>query len=167
MAHADVIVDQVNVDPVNGQRSPVSGGPTVQSAGLTDRWDPRVSVVKKKRKLALSGRKSSWASLPPRPSGPNSARSLLLLLFLYLFSPLWLTTPAHLSATPGSRVASSRSSANSSARVCLVCTEQARHAANATSRCGRGDGASAVRWRRYHAAAVRRPGERNSALART
>ena len=45
VGYDDVIVDQVNVDPVNGQRSPVSGGPTGQSAGLTDKWDPRVSAV--------------------------------------------------------------------------------------------------------------------------
>ena len=45
MAHADIVVDQVNIDPVNGQRSPVSGGPTGQSVDLTDRWDPRVSAV--------------------------------------------------------------------------------------------------------------------------
>ena len=78
---------------------------------------------KRKRKRASLGRMSSWASLPPWPSGPNSARPLLLLLFLFLLSPLRLTTPAHLSATPGSRAASSRSGANSSAcvRVYVLC----------------------------------------------
>ena len=35
---------------VSGQRSQV--GPTGQSAGLTDRWDPRVSAVKNKKKNA-------------------------------------------------------------------------------------------------------------------
>jgi hypothetical protein len=115
--HADVIVD-----PVNGRRSQgghwsVSGshrqvGPACQCHGK-----------KRKRKRALLGRMSSWASLPPWPSGPNSARPLLLLLFLFLLSPLQLTTPAHLSATPGSRAASSRSGANSSVcvRVCVSC----------------------------------------------
>ena len=124
MAHADVIVDPVNVDPVNGQRSSVSGGPTGQSVGLTDRWDPRVSAVKKKKKTRVVGPKvllgfsssvAFWAELGP--SSPPSS------FFLFLLSPLRLTTLAHLSATPGSRAASSRSGANSSAcvRVFLVC----------------------------------------------
>ena len=140
---------------VNGRRSQgahwsVSGshrqvGPACQCRGK-----------KRKRKRASSGRMSSWASPPPWPSGPNSARPLLLLLFLFLLSPLRLTTPAHLSATPGSRAASSRSSANSSpcVRVCVLCV-QSRLATPRTRRRGVGtvtahrrrDGDSATRLR--------------------
>ena len=116
--HADVIVDQVN-----GQRPSVSGGPLV-SQRVSPTGGTRVSVPwkEKKKKARVVFPMSSWASLPPWPSGPNSARPLLL-LFLFLLSPLRLTTPAHLSATPGSRAASSRSGANSSAcvRVCVLC----------------------------------------------
>ena len=63
--HADVIVDQVNVDPVNSQQSPISGGSTGQSAGLTDRWDPRVSALqKKKKKLSARRRAENLHGLP-------------------------------------------------------------------------------------------------------
>ena len=107
---------------VNGRRS---RGLTGQSAGLTDRWDPRVSAVERKEKESAR----RWAECPP---GLLFLRGLLgrtrpvlssFFFFLFLLSPLRLTTPAHLSATPVSRAASSRSDANSSAcvRVCVSC----------------------------------------------
>ena len=75
------------------------------------------------------------------------ARSLpLLLFFLFLLSPLRLTTPAHLSETPGSHAASSRSSANSSAcvRVCVLCVQS--RLATPRARC-RGVGAATAHRR--------------------
>ena len=61
---------------VNGHRSQ---GPTSQPAGLTDRWDPRVSAVQKEKEKGqcvigpdlLPGFSSSWAfwsKLGPSPS---------------------------------------------------------------------------------------------------
>ena len=124
MAHADVIVDQVNVDPVNGQQSPVSGGPLV-SQRVSPIGGTRVSVpCKRKRKRdrvigpkVLLGSSRSWACW----AGPGPF--LLLFLFLFLLFPLRLTPWSHLSVSPGSRAASSRSGANSSACVhgCVLC----------------------------------------------
>ena len=131
---------------VNGQRSPVSGGSTGQSAGLTDRWDPRVSAVQKEKgkrdrvfgPKVLLGSSRSWACWAG--SGPF----LLLFLFLFLLFPLRLTPWSHLSASPGSRAASSRSGANSSACV-RACARKACHAANTASRRGRGDDVATAR----------------------
>ena len=103
--NADVSIDQVNTDPINGQRSL---GPTCQPAGLNDRWDPRVSAVKKKKKRktrvvgpkAFMGSSSSWAFWAKL--GPFSSP-----LFLFLLIPLQLTSRSHVSATPGSRAAPS------------------------------------------------------------
>src|SRR6185312_9441284 len=47
MALADVSVNLVNIVCVNG---PTVRGPTGQSLGLTDKWNPRVSVGFKKEK---------------------------------------------------------------------------------------------------------------------
>ena len=107
---------------VSGRRSL---GPTGQSAGLTDRWDPRVSAVQKEKgkrdcvfgPKVLLGSSRSWACW----AGPGPF--LLLFLFLFLLFPLRLTPWSHLSASPGSHAASSRSGANSSAcvRGCVLC----------------------------------------------
>ena len=73
MAHANVIVDQVNVDPVNGRRS--QGGPLV-SQRVSPTGGTRVSVLCKKKKekgIASSGRKSSWALLVLGLAGPVPA----------------------------------------------------------------------------------------------
>ena len=96
------------------------GGPLV-SQRVSPTGGTRVSVSckkKKKKGSASSGRISSRASLLLGPSRPNSAR---LLLFSFLFSFPRLTAWAHVSASPGSRAASSRSGVNSSTCVCVCC----------------------------------------------
>ena len=111
-----------------------------------------VSCKKKKKKgSASSGRISSRASLLLGPSGTNSAH---LLLFSFLFSFPRLTAWAHVSASPGSRAASSRSGVNSSAcvRVCVLCV-QSRLATPRTQR--RGVGAATAHRRRDGNSATR------------
>src|SRR6185312_4867062 len=96
MAHADVSVDQVNIDSVNVPRS---RGPTSQSVGLFDRWDPRVSAVKmkKNKKNSATGRKSSWASFFFWANGLDLAHFFTSFFFSSPLFLLQLTSWSHLS----------------------------------------------------------------------